>query len=337
MRVLVLDDDPLVAEGLQRALRREGYHVLVAHSAHEAVRLAGEEFLDLVICDVRMPEVDGLDALAMLHNLQQGMRSIVITGYASEDAPVRAIKRGVDDYLFKPVPLEDLLKSVRHSLALAQLERQGRQALEDLRERYLHLVIAVVSAFQNQDRYFFEHSRRVAAIAVDMGLEMGLSLAAVDRLELAAWLHDIGLLHIERELLQKAEQLTAEELDRLRSHPVLAGQLLEKVPDLRQIVPILRAHREHFDGTGTPAGLRGEEIPLESRILAVAEAFDSLTHARPHRPALEPEAALEVLRGQSGCQFDPAVVEVCCQLAQTQRTQTGPEQLMERERRSRSA
>lgn len=330
MTILVLDDDPLVLKGLGKALKRAGYRVFTAPSASEAIEVARAELLDLVICDVRMPDIDGLEAIGLLRQLQGGLRTIVITGYADDSAPIRAIKNGVDDYLFKPFATEDLLKSVRHSLELRRLEVREKSEKEELRRGYIRLVTTLVNAFQGQDSYFYDHSRRVAALATDLGEELGLQGRALDRLELAALLHDIGLAYIDRELLLKAEALSEEEYQKLHNHPLLARKLLGDVPELASLTPILEGLREHYDGSGQPRGLHGENIPVESRIIAVAEAFDSFTHARPHRPAQSREKAIEFLKEQARARFDPVVVSLCADLAQEHRELTDLKTLMGR-------
>ncbi len=313
--LLILEDDVQVARSLERALKAQGYQVEVALNASEALDIARSRPLDLILCDVRMPGVDGLEALASLRTLQEGLRSIVMTGYASEDAPIRAIQNRVDDYLLKPVPLDRLLASVRHSAELCRIEKEGRRALDELRGRYLRLISSLVSVFWEKDPWLYEHARRVAALAVDLGVELGLGAHQLDQVELAAWLHDLGLALIERELLQQNRALTPEERSRLEEHPARLRELLEDLPDLRELSPLLVNLRERYDGGGYPRGLKGADIPIESRVLTVAEVWDSLRHPRPHRPALSFEQASTELRSQAGAAFDPEVVSVCLALA----------------------
>ncbi|MEW6283908.1 MAG: HD domain-containing phosphohydrolase, partial [Candidatus Eremiobacterota bacterium] len=201
-----------------------------------------------------------------------------------------------------------------------------------LRRRYLQLVATLVATFQGQDPFFEEHSRRVAALAVELGQELGLGGRQLDVLEVAGLLHDIGLAYVDREILSKAGQLTVEEVTRLREHPLLARNLLDQVPDMADIAPILSHHHERWDGSGYPHGLKGEEIPMESRLLAVAEAYDSLTHSRPHRPALDRERALAELARGAGAQFDPAVVHALQRVAGETRSLSDPSQILGRQR-----
>lgn len=316
VNILILDDDAQITRGLAKALALHGFNAQVAGNADEALEVARNMPLDLILCDVRMPGIDGLEALSQLRQLQSGVRSIVMTGYASQDAPLRAIQNQVDDYLLKPVPFDRLLESVRKSAQICQVEKRAQQALDELRRRYLRLLTNLVNAFWEQDDYFFEHSRRVAALAVDIGCELGLDGERLEDLEVAALLHDIGMAYVDRSLLAARRSLNDEERRELEKRPEHLKRLLGELPDLKRVLPILEGLHERYDGSGYPRQLRGHEIPLESRILAVSEAYDSLTHARPHRQALEHEPACQQLRGMP---LDPALVALACDLAGEQR------------------
>jgi response regulator RpfG family c-di-GMP phosphodiesterase/DNA-binding SARP family transcriptional activator len=331
MNILLLDDDPLITKGLAKALKREGYTVFTADRPSRAIEIASEELIDLLVCDVRMPETDGLEALGSLRQLQGGMRSIIITGYASDDAPIRAVKSGVDDYLLKPFPTDVFLKSVRHSLALRKLEKRNQTDSESLKRRFLQLVATLVNLFLSRDTHFRDHVLKVASLATDLGVEMGLKEEALDRLELAALLHDVGLATVDRELLLKSEPLDEAERILLTQKPQAAARkILSGVADLTSVIHIIEHARENFDGSGHPKGLREENIPIESRILRVAEAFDSLTSSRPQREAFTAEAAICQLEEESGTNFDPGVVALCAALAQENRTLTDPAKLFSR-------
>lgn len=252
MRILVLDDDALVAKSLATALLRQGYTVDLAHTAAEAVDHVKQHLYDLVLCDIRLPQGDGLDALGVLRSLQTGLRAIMITGYASEDAPVRAIKHGVDDYIMKPCSLEQLLQSVRHSLKLRQLEVDASRLAEGQRQRYLRLIVELVSAFGPDEQPMFAHAARVAALCADLGSLQQLTPSAMEHLELAAWLHDLA----DPVAHARSQGWSEETVTRLQAHPVVASRLLTKVADLEPVRSIL-------SGDGP-----------EARLLRVAEAFD---------------------------------------------------------------
>jgi putative two-component system response regulator len=327
MNILLLDDDTMILKGLSKALRREGYTVLTAESPSQAIALAREELVDLLICDVRMPESDGIEALGSLKQLQGGMRAIVITGYASDDAPIRAVKSGVDDYLLKPFSTDALLRSVGHSMELRRLEIANRGDRERLKRSFLQLVTTLNNLFVSRDSHFRDHPRRVASLALDLGAEMGLSAEALDRLELAALLHDVGLATVDRRLLLKAEPLSEEERGVLARHPQAARKILAGIPELAPVAIIIEHLKENYGGGGLPGGLRGQAIPMESRVLRVAEAFDALTSDRPHRPAHSVEAAIATLESESGQLFDPSVVALCAALAQENRELVDPAKL----------
>ncbi|MBS2037948.1 response regulator [bacterium] len=320
LNLLLLDDDSLITQALEKALRLHGFQVFVAANGSQALEHARNTPFDLLICDVRMPGPDGLETLSQLRHLQQGLRSIIMTGYASEDAPLRAIQNQVDDYLLKPVSFERLLESVKRSAELCRIEKRSQQALEDMRRRYLRLISNLVQAFCEKDPAYYEHTRRVAGLAVEMGREMGLEANRLEQLEVAALLHDIGMAFVDGSLLAADRELNEEERKSFQERPDHLRRLLGGLPEMRTVLPVLESLYERFDGQGYPGRLRAEQIPLESRILAVAEAYDSLTHDRPHRAALNHAEACEVLSQMAGSQFDPALAGLCCDLAAEQRS-----------------
>ena len=331
MNILLLDDDPLITKGLGKVLKREGYTVFTADRPSEAVCIAREELIDLLVCDGRMPESDGIEALGSLRRLQGGMRCILITGYAGEDAPIRAIKTGVDDYLVKPFNSEIFLKSVRNSLALRRLEKSAFLEASALKRKYLQLIATLVNLFLSRDNHFRDHVRKVASLSTDLGAELGLNEQQLDKLELSALLHDVGLATVDRDLLLKADPLTEAEKILLTQHPQTAARkLLSGISDLSEVIHVVEHLRENYDGSGHPKGLRGESIPLESRILRVAEAFDSLTSVRPQRRALSTDEAVRHLEDESGSTFDPQVVAICAALARENRQLSDPSELFSR-------
>lgn len=186
--------------------------------------------------------------------------------------------------------------------------RQLYQRYVELKDAYLDTVRSLIAAIETKDAYTRGHSERVAGLAVRVGGILGLGEDTLGRLEFAALLHDLGKIGIRASVLAKRGQLTSSEFDDIRKHPEIGARILERVPYLEEVVPAVVAHHERFDGAGYCAGLSGERIPMEARILAVADAYDAMTTERPYRGARSHETAIEELRHGAGRQFDPAVV-----------------------------
>ena len=189
------------------------------------------------------------------------------------------------------------------------VSRQVYQRYVALRRFYVDTVRSLVAALEAKDRYTAGHSERVAQYSVAIAKAMGLPDETVERIDLAAQLHDLGKVGISGEVLSKPGRLTSEEFEAIRAHPEVGANLVARVPGLTHIVPIVRHHHERYDGGGYCAGLAGDEIPLEARIMAVADAFDAMTSSRAYRAPMTLEAAVTEVRECAGSQFDPDVVE----------------------------
>jgi diguanylate cyclase (GGDEF)-like protein/putative nucleotidyltransferase with HDIG domain len=188
-----------------------------------------------------------------------------------------------------------------------------------------NLICALAAAVDAKDHYAYKHSQKVREYAVALAKSMELAPADVARLSTAALLHDIGKIGISDEILNKAGKLTDEEWEVIRSHPQLGADIVSNVPELASCLAGILYHHEHYDGTGYPAGLKGEAIPLDARILGIVDAFAAMTSARPYRAALSCEEAVEELKRGAGKQFDPSLVKVFIPTAQTMALVTAQE------------
>ncbi len=314
-KILVVEDDPLMLGALEILLLDEGYEVTTAASGREAIQRAREDHFDLVVCDVRMAEMDGIETLSNLKQQQPDSRSIVITGYASPDVPIQAIKLGVDDYLMKPFDDRQFVQSVRRSLESFRLQRRYTQGLEQQWRDFTTIIRLLAEALEQKDPHFAGHSRRVADLSRRMARTLGLPRDRQGVLELASFLHDIGTLDRKQDLLSRAEALVSEDRARVQEATAEKSEILfTSLGSLREVFRVILHHHEWFDGSGYPQGLQGEEIPLESRILCAAEAYDAMISPRPHRQSLTASDARKVMERESGSHFDPEVVRVMLEL-----------------------
>ena len=186
------------------------------------------------------------------------------------------------------------------------------QIIRDLQDQFVDLLKAIAKTIDTRGHQTPNHSLRVCRLALITGAELGIAARRLKRLELAALLHDIGKLGVELPILTKPEPLDDREREEIKFHPLLGVRILEPVRQLIDVLPVIRHHHEWYDGRGYPDGLRGKEIPLEPRVLAVADAFEAMTADRPYRKARAPQAAIEELHRMSGTQFDPQVVTAFC-------------------------
>jgi putative nucleotidyltransferase with HDIG domain len=185
---------------------------------------------------------------------------------------------------------------------------QLHNEIGDLKEQFIELLKSLSATVDGRDPNSRDHSLRVARYSLAIGERLGISSARLERLEIAALLHDIGKLGVETFILAKPATLDELELAAVRYHPLLGVRILEPVRGLSDVILFIRHHHEHFDGSGYPDGLKGEQIPPEARVLAVADAFEAMTSNRPYRKAKTPQEAIRELHDQAGSQFDPGVV-----------------------------
>lgn len=193
------------------------------------------------------------------------------------------------------------------SRELAAYDGENRRLIEALERGYLDTIRSLAAAVDAKDPYTAGHAGRVAALAVEIGREMGLSAETLQALEYGGILHDIGKIGIPDAILAKRAPLTPEEMDRVRAHPSIGAEIVAGVDFLRGAVPVIRSHHERWDGTGYPEGLAGEAIPLVARIVNVVDTWDACTSRRPYQEAIPADVVVAILEGLKGAQTDPSV------------------------------
>ncbi len=241
---------------------------------------------------------------------------IVVTAYNETDYFMRAIEIGIDRYVKKPVDPDLLLDAIYKSTVVRfqarELERAKQRVLDTLQQA----VAALARAIENRDRYTDGHQKRVAQLAEAIGIDMGLPAETVTGIRLGALIHDVGNIRIPAEILGSPRKLSALEKEIVKTHSDAGYEIVSDVKFIWPIADIIRQHHERLDGSGYPAGLKGEEISLEARIVAVADVVASMSSHRPHRPALGIQAALDEIRSRKGTLFDAAVVDSCVRVVE---------------------
>jgi putative two-component system response regulator len=317
---LLVDDEPRLRSLLRRVMERDGYVCHEAGSGVEALDYLRTQSVDLVITDMSMPEMDGVTLLRHVTAQWPDIAVMMVSANADVDAAVEALAIGALDYLTKPFRIDEVRARVaqvveKRRLVLEnrvyreQLEQRVQEQARKLEDLFLTSLQSLVQALEVRDRYTHGHSLRVSRYAGAIARELRLPEPVVKELELGASLHDLGKIGVREAVLNKEGPLTDEEYAHIMEHPLIGWRLLG--PLLRELpvaLNVVRSHHERFDGRGLPDGLVGSEIPLEARIVAVADSFDAMTSVRPYRRGRSTEAAVTELRRCSGQQFDPAVV-----------------------------
>jgi putative nucleotidyltransferase with HDIG domain len=328
-RILVVDDEDAIREIVCSMLAAANYKTRHASSGLKALALldAGEQF-ELMLSDLMMADLDGIGLLERTKESYPDMPVVMVTAVHDISVALAAIRNGAYDYLLKPFEREQLLATVRRALENRRLKMENRKyqteleslvdartqqlqtAMADLERSYGMTLEALGGALDLKDAETEGHSRRVTVFTIAISRAMGLPKDQIDVIARGAFLHDIGKMAIPDAILRKPGKLDPDEVTIMREHCYHGYQILKKIPFLKEAAEIVYAHQEHFDGTGYPRQLKGEEIPLGARIFAVADTLDAITSDRPYRGKRSVAEAREEIKIWSERQFDPEVVEV---------------------------
>ncbi len=319
--LLVIDDNPEFLKLLKMLLSDE-FDLILCTSAEEGLSILKEKNPDLVLCDVQMPGMDGFTFANKVKDDEstKHIPIILVTALAGAEMLSEGIQAGADDYISKPFDSLELKARIRSLLRIRDIEAELALANRNLNLRtsdlveqqhslYLSTVKSLASAIDAKDEYTRHHSTRVTEFTLKIAKSMRFSEKELEDLELASLLHDIGKIAVPERILNKPSKLTDQEFSSIKEHPGRGKTILEPVLELKEIGQVVLEHHEKYDGTGYPNGLKGREIPLGARIMAVADAYDSITSDRPYRRASSHRRAVKEIIRCSRTQFDPEVVE----------------------------
>lgn len=300
-KILVVDDSKLIRELLRHSFIKSGLNVLVAENGRQALDLAMAERPDVVVTDVDMPVMNGYALCEALRETPD-LRNVFVVMMSARDRTCdikRGERLGVSRYFVKPFDVEKML------LVVEQLLAESYRHYKREYEHVLWSMKSLVTALEARDEYTKGHTARVSAMSLRLGRYMGLADEALRDLEIAANLHDIGKIGVRDAVLLKAGSLTDEEYAKIQEHAVIGAEILRPIASLSAVVPLIMYHHERWDGAGYPTCLRGEDIPLGARIIAVADAYDAMTSDRPCRRGMAPQKALDIIVREMGQQFCP--------------------------------
>lgn len=316
-RILVVDDEQPIRNLINRAIQIAGYSCQTAGDGQEALEILKRDPIDVVITDIAMPGMNGIELTrAIRQNYSADV--IVMTGFVEDYVFEDVIAGGASDFMQKPVSIKEM--TIRLKRLLRERENISRRARmeEELRKSFCRLkrsledAISVLSrALEMRDPYTAGHQKRVTQLACMIGKEMGLDSDMMDGIRLAGLVHDIGKINVPSEILTKPGRLSQIEHDLIRLHPEAGFDILKDIEFPWPIADIVRQHHERMNGTGYPEGLKGEDIRIEARIIAVADVIDAMASHRPYRPAVGLEKALEEVEGRKGTLYDEDIVKAC--------------------------
>jgi len=292
-RVLVVDDNPNTMTLMRDLLSARGYEVVAVPDAAQAEAEILSRVPDLVLSDVVMPGKSGYELCRELKEnpATRLVPFVLITGLSEREDRVRGIEAGADDFLSKPIFPEELFARVRSLLKLKEFTDE----LETAESVLCTLGLSV----ESRDPYTEGHCERLAGNASNLGRHIHLDEEEIVALRRGGYLHDLGKIAVPDEILKKGANLTPEEWAIMKRHPITGENICRPLKSLRFVLPIIRSHHEHFDGSGYPDGLEGRDIPLLARILQVVDVYDALRTARPYKPALSHDQAALTVRDEA--------------------------------------
>ena len=311
--ILLVDDEEDNLSLLYRTLRGS-YNLDRSTSPLKALEMMDEKDYQLVISDHKMPEMDGVEFLKRASEKHPDMMRILLTAYSDANILIDAINYAkIYRYVKKPYNPEELQLIVSAALEFFQLKHDNDKLIVDLKELFAGTIKAIMGALDAKDSYTSGRSKRITFYSTEIAKKLGLSSIDIGKVELAGMLHDIGMIGVSDDVHYKIDDLTQEEYDEIKEHINYSVKILEDIKQLKDVVEIIKCHHENYDGSGYPAGLRGEEIPVGARIIAVGDAFDSIISDRVYRQKNNYEEALEEIKKGSGSHFDPVIVRAFCE------------------------
>lgn len=301
--VLVVDDSSANRELIEACLAGVDCEIRTAEDGVQALKSVESVAPDLVLLDVQMPGIDGYEVCRRIKSNPKLklVPVVMITALDRVQDRVRALNSGADDYLSKPVDRVELVARVISALRLKRVY--------DSLDKAEHVIFSLAAAVEARDPYTEAHATRVAGSAMRTGAACGLTERELDALYRGGLIHDLGKIGVPDSVLLKRGSLDDLETVQMRAHTTIGERILAPLPSGADLLPIVRHHHEHFDGAGYPDRLKGEEIPLLARIVAVCDAYDAMISDRPYRRRRRHAEAIEILRTGAAAQWDPDVVE----------------------------
>jgi len=327
-RLLVVDDEDSIRSALTRFLSTRGFEVENASSGAAALRLLDRERFTLMVCDVRMPGLTGIDVLHKALAGDPDLAVVMLTAVNDATTATEALSCGAFDYLVKPVELNQLegaLERALHKRTLVLEQRRVEQLIRDevasrtkeleheqaaLRSLTVSVAETLINAMEAKSIYLRGHSQRVAELAASIADGMSLDADTIEAIRMAGHLHDVGKIGIREEVLNKPGKLTADEFAHVKDHVRIGMEILAPLQHLGVVLDYIHDHHEHPDGSGYPRGLSGDAISLGGRILCAADTFDALTSRRAYRDPMTPRDTVEYLASSVGQLLDPSVYDV---------------------------
>ena len=321
--ILIVDDDAANLRMASRILSAEKARVSCLKSGEDALKFLQENRPDLILLDIHMPGIGGFETIAAIKEKKATADIPVIFLTADDDSSMEAkgLQLGAMDFIKKPFVPEVLLLRVRHTIELVRLqthlalevEEKTREVVaqhEKLDRISMQIVQTLSGAIDAKDAYTNGHSTRVAEYSREITRRAGFSEAMQKDIYMIALLHDVGKIGVSDTIIKKPSKLTDEEYAIIKTHSIMGENILKNISEFPKLLIGARWHHERYDGRGYPDGIAGEDIPVEARIIAVADTYDAMTSRRSYRADMPQDVVRTEIENGRGTQFDPVFAEI---------------------------
>jgi response regulator RpfG family c-di-GMP phosphodiesterase len=322
-KMLIAEDEPSINNMLTKYFCKNNFNVSGVADGLSAYNQLKNDNYDVCILDLSMPNKTGVEILNELNQYKDSITTsiIVLTANSDSNTIINVMKLGAFHYIQKPFDMEELQVIVKNAIWQRKMKRENirykyyleeevAKKTKEIRDTYLSIVDAFANSIEMRDVHTGGHSQRVSELAYLIGIELKLGEAELEDLRIGGILHDIGKIGISDQILRKPGKLSDDEFIEIKKHPLIGSNIVKNIPSLEKVIPSILFHQERFDGRGYPHGLKGNDIPLDGRILAVVDAFEAMISNRPYRKALSVNKAYKEIIDNSGTQFDPEIVKI---------------------------
>jgi len=311
-RILIVDDDETLAQMSEKVLTRLGFHCRTAIHGVDALEKLKHHDIDVVITDIYMPEMNGIDLLKNIIQLYNHIDVIVLTGHSGEFTYNDIIENGAKDFISKPVNMKELAIRIKRVVKERQLLTERDNTYKELKNAYLDTINRLVLATEYKDDDTGDHIIRMSRYSHMIAKKMSLPEKDIDTIKYSSTMHDIGKLGIPDHIMLKPGKLTRDEFEIMKTHTTIGANILDKSKSyiISMGKEIAISHHEKWDGSGYPNQLKNEQIPLPGRIVAVADVFDALASERPYKKAFSIEKSLNIMKSERAKHFDPEILDL---------------------------